>query len=199
MLFRSEMHKPEIKKMVAILLSSFFEIGRKKAEYSIGFITERFDLIKSFKENYSLALLNQMQGRIENWIDKGGRICPGTGIHLFNAVCGILEKYRESSKKNKIELVLTDGLDTGGDLSGSHSKPTPSERLEIKLKEARKSGIDIVGVGLGTRDTEVFYHFLQLPQGNENLLVELILKIAKIKIEHGSLPFGEVKSCLESR
>ena len=200
-------YRPALKKMLAIMMSAFEQIGKKKAEYSISFIHEEFDPIKGFRDRYSSNDLNQKQEKMEEWMDEGGRPADeggarhgqGGGIHLFNAVSGIIEKYKKTDMKNKLELVLTDGQDTGGDLSyDGTGKPIPSGRLKKKLDEAKKLGIEIIGVGFNTRDTEIFGegHYIQLNAENAESIVDAVLKIAKIKVQRGQLPKTDLSKLL---
>jgi len=196
-----------IKKMSAILMSAMGEIDRKKAEYSISLANEHLDTIKSFKEKYSLNQLNQKQEDIERWMNAGGRTVdeggPSNrlrgGIGLYNSISGIIEKYKATGMKNKIELLLTDGQDTGGDLTYINGKPVPSQRLKEKLDEAKRLGIEIVGIGFNTRDTEVFGvgHYIQLDKENAESIIDAVLKIARIKVQRGKLPETDLMKLLE--
>ncbi len=191
-----------IKRMLAIMLDTFPRISSKKAECSISCITSEFDEIKGFLERFISGNLNQRYAEIIAIIDNGGVRDRFNGIHLYNAVEGIIQKYRKINKKNKIELVLTDGKDVGGDIVGyesgkdGQSVPIISERLRRKLQEAKKMGIEIIGVGFNTADTMVFDSFIQLDKNESHLVVDALLKVARHKAQRGSVPPGELRVAL---
>ncbi|MCX5708657.1 MAG: AAA family ATPase [Candidatus Omnitrophica bacterium] len=188
-----------IKDMNALFMATFQKIGRKKIDYSMGYENRAFGVVKAFDEKLGQSELNRKYGEFGAIIDARGRPedIGGEGIHLYVAVCGVIDKYKATKKKNKIEIIITDGQDMGGDLSYDMSgRPIPSFRLKRKLDEARHLGIEIVGVGFNTRDTEVFGKWVQLDANQADAVVEALLKIARRKALSGKLPDGNLVSAL---
>jgi hypothetical protein len=182
--------------MSAIFMATFEKIGKKKVDYGISYENKRFGVIKAFNDRLPLKDLNQKHAEIEAIIDNGGRPEDSgwAGIHLYNAVCGTIKMFEATNKKNRIAIILTDGEDTDNDLEKDRvtGKPIPSPRLARKLEEARHAGIEIIGIGFKTRDTEVFDKWVQLDEENAGAVVEALLKIARRKALSGKLPNGNL-------
>lgn len=58
-------------------------------------------------------------------------------------------------------------------------------------------GIEIIGIGFNTRDTEIFGKYIQLDEENAELVVEALIKIARRKVNVGRLPDGNLVPQLE--
>jgi WD40 repeat protein/MoxR-like ATPase len=191
----------EIKKTLAILMSSFEQIGKKKAEYSISFFNTEFDDgIKPFKEKLLLDSLNKKFEEIVDFMSQGGRPGKGSGgaTSIYAAVSGIVEKHKQIRKVNKIELVLTDGDDNMGDMQNGQA----SQRLKDKLAEAKKLGIEIIAIGFqgdNTDNIRIFDKYIKIDANKPEAVVEALLKIAKAKVRHGSLPLGDLGQKLSFR
>jgi MoxR-like ATPase len=178
-----------IQNLLAIYVNTFEKIGAKKAEYSISVVTTQFDEIKKMKDRLKKGELNQRHAEMEGIIRAGGIRDKGNGIGMYNAVRDIIEKYEHCNKKNKIELVLTDGQDVAGDVRDGK----PSERLQKKLAEAKRKKIEIIGIGFNsTPDVEAFDKYIKLNDDNVELVVEAMFMIALEKTRHGKLPEGDL-------
>jgi hypothetical protein len=65
------------------------------------------------------------------------------------------------------------------------------------LQEAEKLGITIVGIGFRrTEDVKAFKRYIQLDDKEPELVVEIILKSARHKTMHGTLPEGDLRETL---
>lgn len=189
-------YRAAMKKLLAILMTSFSEVGRRKGEYSVNIVRTDFETRAEtsvrFKENIKGSLMNGRFAAIARAIDDGGG-----GIHLENALSGIIEKYKDVKKKHKIEFLVTDGEDVSRNLTKmENERPIPSARIRSLLDQARKSGITIVGIGFNTRDTEIFDHFIQLNKENAESVVEIVLKLARRKAVGLPLPAGDMARAL---
>ncbi|MBF0385169.1 MAG: VWA domain-containing protein, partial [Candidatus Omnitrophica bacterium] len=183
---------PAIKKLLAIMMSSFQEIGKKKGEYSLNLTKENYetnqDVSIAFGERIKQGNLNEKFAKIVDVLEQ-----RHNGIYLDQVLEGIIAKYKKVRKKNKLEFIFTDGEDRSGNLSyDSSGRPIPSEKLKALMIEAKRMGITIIGVGFNTRDTEIFEHFVQLDKSNAESIVEIVLKIAKKKSQGGKIPAGDL-------
>ncbi|MFH1791373.1 MAG: hypothetical protein ABH885_05265 [Candidatus Omnitrophota bacterium] len=196
-------YKPAIERMLAIFMSTFQEIGKKKADYSVSYVTSVYDEgIKPFDEQLGAQDMNGRFAAMVNVLRKGGRIDPGNGIDVYGTICGIIEKHKKTHRKNKVEVVITDGDDIGHLMDDgmfhkhvikeADGSRRASAELQKKLDEARRMGVEIIGIGFNTRDTEVFGKYIQLDTARSELVVEALLKIARYKVMRGVLPAGNL-------
>ncbi|MFH1847519.1 MAG: AAA family ATPase [Candidatus Omnitrophota bacterium] len=184
-----------LRRLSAILLSSFQQIG-DKGELSITVDTKMPETIKDFIEKFSQDELNGAQKNIEDKIDEGG-----DGIHLYDCIMEIIKKYKNCNKQNKIEIIFTDGYDSGSliskgkyqkDLWESKKELNCSERLDKAFQQAEKMGIELVGIGFNTKGTEVFPSFVQLDADEPDAIVGILLSLARIKVQTGKCPKGDL-------
>ncbi|MBF0215968.1 MAG: AAA family ATPase [Candidatus Omnitrophica bacterium] len=183
---------PALKRLSAILLSAFQQIGNK-AELSITMDNKEVSTIKSFSQKFKQEHLNAMQTKIEDKIGEGGN-----GIHLYDTMMEIINKYKGCRKNNKLEVIFTDAGDTGKDLYLDRGgKLCCTERLDEAFKKAKSMGITIIGVGFGDSYVEVFDSYLNLNKDNVDAIVGAMLSIGSVKAKTGKVPSGDLSEVLD--
>jgi len=194
-----------LRRLSAILLSSFQQIGRK-GEFSITIDSDVVETVKEFEEKFSQEELNGVQKKVEDKIGK-----RGNGIHLYKSIREMIKKYEKCNKGNKLEILYTDCEDMDGDLELSDSgELSISDRLKKALEKAQKMGISIIAVGFkgnttyGYEDTKAieifrdFGSFIKLDPANPDALVNIMISIARIKAKTGKVPRGDLSEMFDS-
>ncbi|MCK5581087.1 MAG: AAA family ATPase [Candidatus Omnitrophica bacterium] len=165
------------------LYSSLFyysAVRNKGVSFSISAVGDHFHSILDFDNSRDKLA-------VENAITLFDKIQDWGGINTLSVIEGIRKKYlNQKDKSHKLELIFTDGGETSGE---------SFEDLRKKVEDLEKElGIDIVFVGIGTRDVENYSKYINidyLPPTEE--LSQLIINLSLLKISRGTLPYGDLK------
>ncbi|MBF0216926.1 MAG: VWA domain-containing protein, partial [Candidatus Omnitrophica bacterium] len=161
--------------MTKFYTSLFYSAAKanKEVEFSLGAIGMNYHHILDFKESRSekhvRAAVNEVKAKSKIDTD---------GINTLSVLDGIRKKYAsQKSKKNKLEIIFTDG----GERSGSGF-----DALRKKIRELEKEiGISVVFVGIGASAVNVkeyptFLHIKETPGPAE--MLRIVMEISRLKV-----------------
>ena len=185
-------YREATEQLMALFIEAFQAIDKSKGQFSVNYFDGQYHDGKGFAEKFPAGDLNGYFAKMVAEFRKGG------STSIYAAVEGIIEKYRNVTQKNKVEVILTDGQ--GGDMTwnAAANRYVPSNRLKAKLEEAKRMGVQIIAVGFGTAEVSVFDRFIQLDQNNALSLVEIIIKVAQQSTVGQILPLGDLSKAYSS-
>ncbi len=113
------------------------------------------------------------------------------GINTVNLIAGLREKWkakRDVPQENRLEIVFTDGDETSGDSKEHFQK---LRRMALALE--RECNINIVFVGVGTREVENYHRYLVLPAlPKPEQLISVVSRLGRGLVDRGLLPTGDM-------
>ncbi len=168
-------------------LFHYAAVRNKDVEFSVSAISSTYHPLLNSKDSRKRA-------KVEEALASLLTVGDGGGINTLEVIKGIREKYKgKKGKKHKLEIVLTDGDET----SGRGEAHFALLRNEVDKLE-KEMGIDIVFVGIQTRDVENYgkrINFDHVPSTEE--LISMMLRISLEKVRRGKLKNGDLGKILK--
>lgn len=151
--------------------------------FSISGFGNDFDNFLTFADCRNKYKTETVLSEIAAKLSAGGR------TNIYAALKGIIEQQKKQPQENKMEIVWTDGeSNAGGNI----------EKQRLLLEEARKSGIDIVFIGISTPEVKNYPTYLVLEyEPNSDEMIKLLMRLSLIKAKRGMLPAGDLTSLLD--
>ncbi len=172
--------------MMARFYSSLFYyscVRNKEVDFSISTVGDHYHPLLDCSECRYKDRVEYAIGMIKNIKDNGG-------INTLSIIKGVRGKYKSiKTKEHNLEIVLTDGLETSRETF--ENLKTKVGALETELN------LDMVFIGIETDDVKNYSKYLVLdhtPTTDE--LIQIIMKLALLKVSRGMLPQGDLKEFL---
>ena len=158
----------------------FMEVlSRLDIDFSLIGFSDAPSVHKYFGEQFKHKDKDALLSEVISYLERGGCTSDGDAVELG------VKQLEEETTDSKIMIVITDGCGNSG------------KRVEDMIKDARKKGIEVIGIGIGPGMNYVksVYHpnatvetMDQLPQAIAKLLVDIIVykKYTPVDFEEGA-------------
>ena len=161
-------------------LYHYAALRNPKMAFSLGAIGNNYHLIMDFSSSTQRSAVELSWSQIE-------KIKDSVGINTVALLEGIEIKYKSSmGKKNKLEIVLTDGGETSG--------KSPEELKKMVKELEQRLGIDIVFIGINSPKVAEYYptylNINRMPSAAE--MMEIIMRLSLEKNTSGKIEPGDL-------
>ncbi|MDO8602321.1 MAG: AAA family ATPase, partial [Candidatus Omnitrophota bacterium] len=113
------------------------------------------------------------------------------GINTASLVTGLRRLYGQSviPTGNRLHIVLTDGGETSG---------KSFEELKTMVNSFEEEyGVNVIFIGVGTKEVTSYNRYLLLGEDpNDSQLMNILIRIAREKVQRGNLPLGDLSKAL---